>query len=318
MSGWLEVQQIKAGTNEAGAAKVLLMALRRLMATFGVPTEISSNGGPEFTAHESKWGIRHSLSSAFFPSSNGRAYLAVKSAKHMLMDNIGQNGSLDTDAMVRALLVHRNTPDLECKLSPAQILLGRPFCDTLPCINKEAMVFSNAAMHTQWKEAWLSKEEALKARYVKTLESLWEQKRILPKLNTGDLVMIQDQSRPKKWDKSGVVIEIIENYQYLVKVDGSGGLTLCNRRSLRKYKPHFRSCHAQISKAYMHNFACAPSCEDVMLPDANVTGSDTRRSTMQELRCHLQTTLHHHHSAVQHHRNALQDHQSALQYHRSP
>ena len=32
LSGWLEVQQIKFGTNEAGA-KGLLMALRRLMAT---------------------------------------------------------------------------------------------------------------------------------------------------------------------------------------------------------------------------------------------------------------------------------------------
>ena len=109
LSGWLEFQQIKVGTNEAGA-KGLCKALRRLMVTFGVPTEISSDGGPEFTAQETKvfferWGIRHRLSSVSFPSSNGRAELAVKSAKRMLMDNVGPNGSLDNDAMVRVLLV---------------------------------------------------------------------------------------------------------------------------------------------------------------------------------------------------------------------
>ena len=63
LSGWLEVQQTKVGTNEAGA-KGLLMALPRVMATFGVPTEISSDGAPEFTAHKTniffeRWGIRH-------------------------------------------------------------------------------------------------------------------------------------------------------------------------------------------------------------------------------------------------------------------
>ena len=107
------------------------------MATFGVPTEISSYDGPEFTANETRnfferWGIRHRLSSVFSPSSNGRAELAVKSTKR----NVGPNRSLDNDSTVRELLVHRNTPDPVCKLSPAQILLGRQLPDTLHCINK--------------------------------------------------------------------------------------------------------------------------------------------------------------------------------------
>ena len=51
LSGWLELQQIKVGTNEAGA-QGLCKALRRLMFTFGVPVGISSDGGPEFIAAE--------------------------------------------------------------------------------------------------------------------------------------------------------------------------------------------------------------------------------------------------------------------------
>ena len=54
--------------------------------TFGAPTEISSDGGTEFTAGETKtfllkWGVPHRQSSSYLPSSNGRAELAVKSTK---------------------------------------------------------------------------------------------------------------------------------------------------------------------------------------------------------------------------------------------
>ena len=156
------------------------------------------------------------------------------------MNNKSPNGSLDNDGMVRALLVYRNTPDPGCKLSPAQILLGRPLRDTLPYINKEIMMFNNPEIHPQWKDAWNAKEEALRARYVKTLENLSEHSRPLVSLEPGDHVLIQNQSGrfPKKWDKSGIVIEVRGNDQYTVKVVGSGRLTLRNRRFLRKYEPH--------------------------------------------------------------------------------
>ena len=49
LSGWTEVIQVKPGTHSAGA-KGLCSALRRLFSTVGVPTEISSDGGPEFEA----------------------------------------------------------------------------------------------------------------------------------------------------------------------------------------------------------------------------------------------------------------------------
>ena len=121
LSGWFEVQQVKIDSNEAGA-EGLCNALRRLMVTFGVPVEISSDSGPEFVAAETKvffprWGIRHRISSVNFPSSNGRAELGVKTAKRLLMDNISSTVKLDTDGMVRALLTYRNTSATGCKLS---------------------------------------------------------------------------------------------------------------------------------------------------------------------------------------------------------
>ena len=244
LSGWIELQKVKVGTNDAGA-QGLCKALRRLMVTFGVPAELSSDGGPEFIGGETKsfferWGISHLLSSVSFPSSNGRAEVAVKTAKRLIMDNVGPDGELDTDAMVRALLTYRNTPDPGCKLSPAQILLGRQLRDTLPSISKDVMAFNNPQVDHRWREAWKAKEEALKVRYVKTLEHLDEHTRNLPPLRHGDQVIIQNQQGrfPRKWDKSGIVVEVKDFDQYVVKVSGSGRLTLRNRKFLRLYTPH--------------------------------------------------------------------------------
>lgn len=66
-----------------------------------------------------------------------------------------------------------------------------------------------------------------------------EHTRRLPPLTVGDTVHIQNQIGlyPRKWDKSGVVVEVRQFDQYLVRVDGSGRLTLRNRKFLRKYRP---------------------------------------------------------------------------------
>ena len=108
LSGWVEVYQSTAGSSQAGAAG-LIRHLRSFFASFGVPEELSSDGGPEFTAGATEsflqlWGIKHRISSAYFPQSNGRAEVAVKTAKRLLMANTNPTGSLDQDKFVRAIL----------------------------------------------------------------------------------------------------------------------------------------------------------------------------------------------------------------------
>ena len=48
--------------------------------------------------------------------------------------------------------------------------------------------------------------------------------------------MIQNQHgcKPTKWDRSGVIVEVRDFDKYIVKVDGSGRLTLRNRKYLKK------------------------------------------------------------------------------------
>ena len=63
---------------------------------------------------------------------------------------------------------------------------------------------------------------------------LTEHTKTLPKLKVFDVVMIQNQSgpHPLKWDRSGMVVEVLPFDQYKVKMGGSGRLSLRNRKFL--------------------------------------------------------------------------------------
>ena len=158
LSGWIDVY----GAPSAGA-KGLVACLRSLFCAKGVPVELSSDGGPEFTAGKTRaflerWGVCHRLSSAYHPQSNGRAEAAVKSAKRMMRDNTRPNGDLDHDKIVRAFLAHRNTPTDSTGLSPAHIIFGRQ----LPAdLNK----FSDDRVHPAWRETWRLREAANRQRF---------------------------------------------------------------------------------------------------------------------------------------------------------
>jgi len=243
LSGWTEVVKADPGTSSSGS-KGLCDALRNVFVSFGVPEELSSDGGPEFVSAEAtdfycRWGVTHRISSAYFPQSNGRAEVAVKLTKRLLEDNVDANGNLNTDKVVRALLQQRNTPDRDCQLSPAQIIFGRTLRDTMPQLDKSVPIFESDRLHNQWHQAWSAKEQAIRSRLIRSCEDLEEGSRELPVLREGDSVLIQNQDkssgRPNKWDRQGKIVAAKPNDQYLVKVDGSGRLTLRNRRFLRKY-----------------------------------------------------------------------------------
>ena len=168
LSGWTDVFSTPSGTSGAGA-RGLVKCLRRMFSTFGVPLELSSDGGPEFAADLTKnflrrWSIKHRISSAYNAPSNGRAEVAVKTTKRLLRSNVDGAGSLDNDRFMRAMLTLRNTPDADCNVSPAQILFGRLLRDNLTFIHR-LRKYSTRSMSDFWRKAWSSKEKALCTRF---------------------------------------------------------------------------------------------------------------------------------------------------------
>ena len=221
-----------------GGASGLIDSLRRTFVTYGIPDELASDGGSEFVSGDTQkflksWGVHHRLSSVAFPHSNCRAEIGVKSMKRLIADNSGHRGQLDTDARQRAVLQYRNTPDADTKLSPAMCLFGRPIKDFIPILP------GRYKPHDTWRQTLAAREEALRNRHMKTHERWSEHTKQLPPLRVGDFVRIQNQigHHPKKWDKTGTVIEVRQFNQYVVRVDGSGRVTLRNRKFLRKYAP---------------------------------------------------------------------------------
>ena len=123
-SNWLSIFKLPKDDS-----KYLIEVLRKSFSTFGVTQVLCTDGGPVYTSTDMKkfcetWGVVYRISSAYHPSANKRAEVGVKSAKRIIRDNVGPNGNLNTNRIVRALLAHRNSPDPITKVSPAQIVFG--------------------------------------------------------------------------------------------------------------------------------------------------------------------------------------------------
>ena len=109
-----------------------------MLCRWGTPDEISTDRlGTNLASSEvmdfyRRWGVRLHLSSVHYPQPNGRAEAVVRSAKHMIRDNIRADRSLDTDEVVRALMQYRNTPLRDTDKSPVQLVLGRQLRDLIP------------------------------------------------------------------------------------------------------------------------------------------------------------------------------------------
>jgi hypothetical protein len=113
---------------------------------------------------------------------------------------------------------------------------------------------------------------------MKMAERLTEHTRHLPALVVGDQVRVQNQTgpHPTKWDKTGIIIEVRQFDQYVVRVDGSGRVTLRHRKFLRKYIPVI-PCHHHSSLGTESYLAYRPlSPTRPISPISPVTPSNPR------------------------------------------
>ena len=92
--------------------------------------------------------------------------------------------------------------------------------------------------HSTWRESLKLREAALRNQHMRAHKRQAHTKRLQP-LVVGNKVHIQNQfgKYPTKWDKTGVVIEVRQHDQCVVKIDGAGRMITRNSKFLRKYLP---------------------------------------------------------------------------------
>ena len=227
-SGWLVVFHYRQHPH----SKHIIKSLRSLFSVYGAPEKLFSDGGLTFQSQDFKeflriWKIDHETSSASYPQANGRAELAVKTAKRTtLSENVSSDGSLDTDRTCRALLQYRNTPIKHLGLSPAQILFHRNLRDGLPTDPRRFKP------HKRWITAAHHREEAFQKRNVSLVNRYNRTTRKLSSLPVGTTVLIQDPSNRRRWNRSGWVVHR-NNRKYFIRLKGSGRIATRNRRFIK-------------------------------------------------------------------------------------
>ena len=235
-TGWISVYHFD---REASTEQVIKI-FKNSFSTFGVAVNLSTDNDVRFRSHSfqeflKSWGVSHRVSSDYNPHSNLRAETAVKSAKRILLDNTKSDGSPIWDKVSRAVMQHRNTPLNDLKLSPAQLVFGRPIRDFLPV---KPNMFKPSEV---WVDNAEKRELAMKKRLYLGLERWSEKTRPQSNLSPGQAVYIQNQrgmgKASKLWDRSGVVLEDNGYDKYTIKVDGSGRVIDRNRKYLRCFTP---------------------------------------------------------------------------------
>ena len=267
--------------DKEGGAKELIRRVKEYMGTFGVMSDIASDGGSEYTSNEFRemckvYGIYQRISSVSFPHSNQKAEGCVKLCKRIIRDNIGPSGNLNTDAFLATLLNFRNTPDRDTHLSPAQVIFGRQIRDFLP------IKPGNLELHPEWRLTLEQREQALSRRHSRRRHDLLEYMRHQEPLKQGETVMVQNQvgNKPLRWDRTGVVTDIKAHDQYEVKMDGSGRLTLRNRRFLKPHSPYRQTLSGSIPEPIIREPPSETFGPEELTPN---TPEDTPKPTIPPL-----------------------------------
>ncbi len=147
-SKWPEVIEMKSTTSSA-----TILELRRLYSSYGLPEQLVSDNGPQFTSMEFEKflksnGVKHICSAPYHPSSNGLAERFVQTFKRAMKASEHPELSFHQQLM-SCLLAYRTTPHATTQVAPASLFLQRHVRTRLDLMRPEVEDIVSASQATQ-------------------------------------------------------------------------------------------------------------------------------------------------------------------------
>ena len=193
-------------------ASTIVMHTKRIFSKFGIPKEVISDNGPQYTSQEyakfaHDWDFEHITSSPEYPQSNGFIERTIQTVKKTLKKALHSG-----DDPYLALLALHTTPLSHDKPAPATILMNRQLRTTLPTVHNPTQPPSDP-----------SKIKALENRQTN------QPHRKLQPLAAGDSVRFRGKAA---WDRKGVVLDKCKQPRSYHIVTDRGTAVRRNRRHL--------------------------------------------------------------------------------------
>ena len=210
-SKWPEVREMSTTT----AAKTIIV-LREMFANNGLPDQIVSDNGPQFTSYDFQHfckanGIKHIRTAPYHPSSNGLAERFVQTFKQA-MRKAEKDPLLFSHKLASFLLTYRATPHATTNVAPCILFMGRPLRTRLDCMKPDV---ESTVTRNQTAQK-LHHDGGCKERT----------------LQLGQAVMVRDFLGREKW-VAAVVVQQLGPVSYL--------LQLPNGTQWRRHVDHVRS-----------------------------------------------------------------------------
>ena len=245
-SKWPEVIPMSSTTSQA-----TIRALRQLFAAHGLPQQLVSDNGPQFSSEEfatflAKNGVKHIRSSPYHPSTNGLAERFVRTLKKAMKSS---NFVDPHQKLMNFLLSYRSTPHSTTNSTPSELFLHRSLRTRLDLLRPDlgAAVFQ--------KQASQKKVHDLHSR---TREFF-----------NGERILVRNMRNGPRW-LLGTVIERRGPLSYLVQV--------ANGVVWKRHVDHLRKTidSPQEEEEVLRKTNDSPQGEEeVTVPDTDDTGSSS-------------------------------------------